>query len=270
MEDIDLVLLGGGGLSFGYGYGIVANAFRLGVPVLYYGVSIHTDVIHSEIFKDFSKYFSEIIVRSPRVSQVLQENGIENTLSFCPSVYASMLPPPALPNHYILVTPCLYDTDTDLQVDSIIKTIEPYMESHEIIMVPFSRTNLDDVPIDLRICQMVETSDKRIKVADWNGFRCDQTKSLFRGADAVVNTGRYHSAVFAMESCVPMIYSRHDSDTKVGLSDIFKIQDLLSEFGYTEFPIWGQKPILYMWDKNKVKEILRRSELLIEILKRYV
>lgn len=258
LTGVDLIILGGGGLSFGYGYGIIFNAFRLGIPVVYLGISINRAVIQSEGFLYVARKFSDITVRSKPLSDLFSSLDIKHTLSFCPSIQSSIEDMPLPPYPYILVTPRLYGDDEE-QVDWIVSSLSRI--EGPIYLVPFSSMDLQGNPIDLGLCHEIQERMKpRALTIDWSGYKYQRIRALFRGASLIINGGRYHSAVYAMEFGIPMTaYMKIPTDEY--LTDHYKIYDLLSEF---------QSTATQAWDNDIRKKILLREKENKTVLEKYL
>ena len=169
MDGVDLVILGGGGLTLGYGYGLVSMAIHCNIPVINLGIGIHKDCVPSPIFKEFTAHFAAILPRSGPLSKLMTDNGIENTLSFCPSTYSMVAKKGDLPDNYIVVTPRRTDDD-ETQIDIILRELQQYRDTTNIVLVPFSRVDLCGDAIDLLLCEEIRDAIPESTIVPWDGY----------------------------------------------------------------------------------------------------
>jgi len=268
MKDIDLVILGGGGLSLGYGYGLVTMAIHCGVPVVYFGAAIHRGCVSSPIFKEFMKYFSAILPRSGPLSELMTENGIKNVPSFCPSTYAPIANKGEIPENYVLVTPRRSEAD-DGQVDLLVRELQTYRKTMPIILVPFSRCDLEGAPVDLLLCEEIKAAIPEATIVNWSGYDYHMTRCLFKHANLVINTGRYHSALFAAQFGIPLKCSMSAKDMFPGTTH--KTQDLFVDFGVGDVKTWDEGfTHVEQWDPQKAREMHQRGQRNLELLVAFV
>lgn len=268
MKGIDLVILGGGGLSLGYGYGLVTMAIHCHVPVFYFGTAIHRECVSSPIFKEFTKHFSAILPRSGPLSELMTENGIENTPSFCPSTYAPIADKGNIPENYVLVTPRCSESDEG-QVDLLVRELQMYRETMPIVLVPFSRCDLEGAPVDLLLCEEIKTVIPEATIVPWSGYDYHMTRCLFKHANLVINTGRYHSALFAAQFGIPLKCSI--SAKEAFPAAIHKIPDLFTDFGAGDVKTWDEGfTHVEQWNSQSAHEINERGERNLQLLNAFV
>ncbi|MHA1290353.1 MAG: polysaccharide pyruvyl transferase family protein [Candidatus Thorarchaeota archaeon] len=258
MEGVDLVILGGGGLTLGYGYGLVTMAVHCNIPIINLGIAIHRNCVSSPIFKEFSAHFNAILPRSGPLSELMTKNGIENIASFCPSVHAPIAEKGDLPKKYVVVTPRRSDADEG-QVDVLVQELQKYRGAMPIVLAPFSRCDIDGKPIDLFLCEQIKSHIPESIIVPWSGYEYHKMRCLFQNASLVINTGRYHSALFAAQFGIPLKCSMSPLDMFPGTTS--KTQDLFTDLGKGPIKTWKDGfTYIESWDQNKWLDLIEREK----------
>jgi len=267
-ERTGLVILGGGGLSIGYGYGLILRAMAEGIPVINLAIEYRKDECRdSELFHEYLKRFSDIAVRSRESSKFLISLGIDHNLTFCPSLRVDSIPCGPLPDEYVVVTPRrTNDIDDEMQVKIVVDKLKEL--SKLAILLPFSKFDLANAPIDMKICDDIHLQYPNSITLPIDGYTPGTYKFVISKAKLLINSGRFHASIFAAESGIPAIHS-------CPADSINKIYDFLSEFGIEKLNSWSEgfgPTIDFGSEENKI--IMNRFRELEKmnstILKKYI
>jgi len=267
-ERIGLVILGGGGLSIGYGYGLVMRAMDAGIPVINMGIEYRNECRTFSLFHEFLKRFSDIAVRSRDSSNFLTSLGIHHHLTFCPSLQVDPVTCDPLPDDYIVITPRrTNDSDDEMQVQIIVDKLKEL--NKPAILIPFSKYDLAGFPIDMKICEEVKSQYQNSSIIPkLDGYKPGSYKFIISKASLLINSGRFHASIFAAEFGVPTIHSCPADSAD-------KIYNFLSEFGIEKRHSWADgfgPPVDFGSLENK--DIMNRfrglEKMNSEILKTYI
>lgn len=267
-DQIGLVILGGGGLSIGYGYGLVLRAMQAGIPVVNMGIEYKDDNNrNSELFHEFLKRFSDIAVRSRDSSIFLASLGIDHYLTFCPSLQVNPVPCSPLPDDYVVVTPRrTNDFDDKKQLQIIVDKLK---ELNKLaILLPFSKYDLAQQPVDMKVCNEINSQYPNSMTCPTDGHKPGAYKFIISKASLLINSGRFHASIFAAEAGIPAIHT-------CPMESSGKIFNFLSEFGIKKLLSWsdGFGPIIDFGSlENKAimtrfRELERMNSV---ILKKYI
>jgi len=232
-EQYGLIILGGGGLAIGYGYGLVLFAMNAGIPVINMGIEYKKgELRNSDLFHEFLKRFSDIAVRSRDSSDFLVSLGIEHNLTFCPSLQIDPIAYGPLPDDYIVVTPRrTNDIDDGKQIQIIINKLREL--NKPAILLPFSKYDLTQQPIDMKICNEINSQYSNSMVLPVDGYTPEAYKFIISKASLLINSGRFHASIFAAEAGIPTIHS-------YPIESSGKIYNFLSEFGIEKLNPWSE------------------------------
>jgi len=267
-ERVGLIILGGGGLAIGYGYGLVLRAMNEGIPIVNMGIEYKDDWHRtSDLFHEFLKRFSDIAVRSRDSSDFLTSLGIDHCLTFCPSLQVNPIPCGPLPDDYVVVTPRrTNDPDDKTQVCMIVNKLKEL--DKPAVLLPFSKYDLAQQPIDMKICDDIHLQYPDSTILPIDGYTPGAYKFIISKASLLVNSGRFHASIFAAEAGIPAIHS-------YPIESSGKIYNFLSEFGIEKLDPWsnGFGPIINFGSpENKIvmdrfRELERMNS---TILRKYI
>ena len=269
MNGFDLVIVGGGGLSIGYGASLILNAKYNNIPVIYLGGSINRDTLKNSVTKSYFSLFDHVSVRSSRLYKEMQEANIPCSLTFCPSVLVDTYEDRPCSPKYIVVIPRFYnDYRDEIQVNIIEKAILQIRDNFVIYVSSFTYEDLEGYPIDLTLSKQLQKRVRDCRILPFDGLDYQKTKWMIKNATAVINTGRYHGSVFSMMYSVPMIYNFDMTLKDNYLDDCYKNDDLLEEFD-NEATKYSDDFQVIIWDEKKRQSVLNRSRNIITILEKY-
>lgn len=238
-ERVGLIILGGGGLSIGYGYGLILRAMNERIPIINMGIEYKKDKHrNSDLFHEFLKQFSDIAVRSLDSSDFLTSLGIDHYLTFCPSLRVNPKPCGPLPNDYVVVTPRrTNDSDDKKQLQIIVDKLKELNKS--AILLPFSKYDLTQQPVDMKLCNEIHSQYPNSTTLPIDGYKPGAYKFIISKASLLVNSGRFHASIFAAEAGIPTVHS-------YPIESSGKIYNFLSEFGIEKLHPWsdGFGPII--------------------------
>jgi polysaccharide pyruvyl transferase WcaK-like protein len=214
--DFHVLLLGGGGLDWGYGWETVIRAVRNGIPCINYGVGYKTGLEGIREFRQFLRLFKAVTVRDVDSYALAREVlNIEAYLTMCPAVNLKEEKPEF---HFhegsVVVCPRFEDFhvgDNRDQIDWIVNRLMD--EDRPVYLIPFSREDLEGHERDLMLCKEIHRRLREEFVASevlpLDGFSPRQIKYVISRSSLVVSGGRYHALVWAASHGVPYeVYPR--------------------------------------------------------------
>lgn len=209
--DFDLLLIGGGGLTFGYGWQLALHALCNKKPVMYYGVGLRQDIYYHPTLHNYYAAMIEHFVCTVRdIPSHLLLQKFSNVLSFltmCPAINLQEKKIQACASDAIVVCPRFEDFsvgDNTEQKAWILRMIHERIKQEgerEVIFIPFSPVDLENAKRDLLLCEQLiqEVPQSRIFL----NLTPKEIKYVISKANYVISGGRYHALLWAASHNVP-------------------------------------------------------------------
>jgi len=202
--DYDVFLLGGGGLSWGYGWRQAIQAFAEQKPSMNYGVGYTQLLFRPRLFRlyrEFLTQFDAITVRDKDSQVMAQQLGVDVTLTMCPSINLKE-EKCECPRNMIAVCPRYEDYQgNEAQLEWLTTKLEDVGD--EVVLVPFAPYNREGDPVDLALCRELNRKLKHSRIFETDGFSPRKIKYLISRSKQVISGGRYHALVWAAAHNVP-------------------------------------------------------------------
>lgn len=207
-SDYDAFLLGGGGLSWGFGWRQALVALSAEKPSMNYGVGYSTrSMFHKKLmglYAEFLKQFDAITVRDEQSLQLLRELGVQGALTMCPSINLKGEKFDC-PQNMIAVCPRYEDAvsydHNKPQIDWMFSRLQNV--SDEVLLIPFAPYNKEGVPVDLALCRDLAKRLRNAQILDVDGYSPRKIKYAISKSKLVISGGRYHALVWAAAHNVP-------------------------------------------------------------------
>jgi len=201
-SDFDLMLLGGGGLKWGYGWPHAIVAFSAGKPVMNYGIGYNRYFFTPELgplYREFLSRFGAITVRDEDSWRLLNEIGIQSTLTMCPAINLREERFDDCPKGMIAVCPRYEDNpiSNEPQIQWLVNRLCEFPKD-EIILVPMSPKNREGAEVDLALCKEISSRMGGLRIFPTDGYAPRRTKYLISQSKRVISGGRYHALVWAV------------------------------------------------------------------------
>lgn len=209
--DIDLYILGGGELNWGYAWRQCLSIFASKTPCMNYAVGYnelwyYSEQLH-ELYYEFLKNFNIISVRDKESLELINGLGpdITPTLTFDPTINLQEEQFDC-PENKILVFPRYEDVVSNQpQFDWLIDELSEV--SDEVVLLPCAPQNVDGHHVDLQLCTYLSERLEGSEILNISPFSPRQFKYLVSKSKKVVSGGRYHPIVFAIAHDVPYCIS---------------------------------------------------------------
>jgi polysaccharide pyruvyl transferase WcaK-like protein len=210
--DFDAYILGGGKLNWGYGWRQALAVFSSGKPSMNYAVAYgkHPMLYHpklNDLYAEFLKQFSAVTVRDQDSYDIMQELGVNATLTMCPAINLKE-EKTSCPENMIVVCPRYEDSDqhgnsgdNKPQIDWIVNRLKG--QEDEVLLIPFAPKNMEGVPVDLALCREISSRLKGAMILPTDGFNPRQVKYAISKAKTVISGGRYHALIWAISHNKP-------------------------------------------------------------------
>jgi len=204
-SDYDAFILGGGGLSWGFGWRQALTAFSSNKPCMNYGVGYSDRSIYhpklKPLYREFLKQFDAITVRGESSLQMVQELGGEATLTMCPAMNLRE-EKFECPENMIAVCPRYEDYGSN---DPQLKWLADRLQDveDEVLLIPFAPYNMEGVPVDLALCRELNVRLKHSQILDIDGYSPRKAKYAISKSKIVITGGRYHALVWATAHNIP-------------------------------------------------------------------
>lgn len=232
--DIDLYILGGGELNWGYAWRQCLSMFASKVPCMNYAVGYnklwyYSEHLH-EVYRAFLNNFNIISVRDKESYNLIDGLGSElfPALTFDPTINLQETPFPC-PENKILVFPRYEDVASNQpQFDWLIDTLRDV--SDEVVLVPCAPYNVDGQHIDLQLCKYLSERLEGSEILNISPFCPRQVKYLVSKSKRVVSGGRYHPIVFAIAHDIPYCIST-TSHSYPKLQSLVNMHDQFGKYG---------------------------------------
>lgn len=225
--DYDAYLVGGGQLNWGIGWAQALNAFAEDKPCMQYGVGYYKTAYprkgipkFNALYKMFLGYYDAITVRDYHSWHVLWEVGVtSHLLTMCPAINLQEEKEPVCPKDVIAACPRYEDVlrfeDNEPQINWFVQRLKDCKE--EALLIPFSPSNLEGVPVDLALCREIS---KRLggKIEILSNLGPREIKYVISQSKLVISGGRYHALVWAAAHNIPFeVCPEHTvTPTKIG------------------------------------------------------
>lgn len=206
-DDYDAFILGGGGLSWGFGWRQAINAFSHDKPSMNYGVGYDWHRLYSarmnNLYTAFLRQFDAITVRD-RCSQVMANEigSVQTLLTACPSINLKEEKFDC-PKGMVAVCPRYEDYEpNDEQLDWLVNRLKNIED--EVLLIPLAPFNSEGMAVDYALCLELK---KRLKgsqllnLTDSSNPR--RIKYAISQSKLVVSGGRYHAIVWAVAHGIP-------------------------------------------------------------------
>lgn len=150
--DYDVFLLGGGGLSWGFGWRQAIQAFAEHKPCMNYGVGyvqqFFVPKLH-RLYREFLSQFDDLTVRDEQSQRMAEQLGLQATLTMCPSINLKE-EKCRCPENMIVVCPRYEDYEgNEVQLNWLASRLKGFED--EVLLVPFAPYNREGVPVDLSL-----------------------------------------------------------------------------------------------------------------------
>jgi polysaccharide pyruvyl transferase WcaK-like protein len=202
--DYDTFLLGGGELSWGFGWRQGIQAFATQKPTMNYGVGYGRSLFNPRLYRlyrEFLTQFDAVTVRDEQSQRMAEQIGVETTLTMCPSINLKTEKFDC-PENMIVVCPRYEDfEENDAQVDWLYKRLREVED--EVLLVPFGPYNREGTPVDLQLCRQLKSKLGHSEIFETDGFSPRKVKYLISRSKEVISGGRYHALVWAVAHDVP-------------------------------------------------------------------
>jgi len=207
--DFDLYILGGGGLSWGYGWKQLLATFIAGKPCMNYGVGYRDDHLWSSkllgLYREGLSRFDAITVRDENSQQLLKEVGVNSVLTMCPSINLKEEEFDC-PKDIVVACPRYEDVtsfeENMPQINWFVKRLKEF-KKYEVMLIPFAPYDREDNPIDLAICRKIAERLGGVRIFVTDGFNPEIIKYAISRSRLVISGGRYHPLVWAASHNVP-------------------------------------------------------------------
>jgi len=198
-SDYDGFLLGGGALSWGFGWRQALTAFASDKPSMNYAVGYNNHQIYSprlkSLYREFLKQFDAITVRDEHSQHIAEEIGVETTLTACPSINLKEEEFDC-PKNMIAVCPRYEDYGSnEPQLKQLAMRLIDVED--EVLLIPFAPCNSEGVPVDLVLCRELKRTLKHSQILDTDGVSPRKIKYAISQSKLVISGGRYHALVWA-------------------------------------------------------------------------
>ena len=203
-DDYDVFLLGGGALSWGFGWRQALTAFASNKPSMNYGVGYDThQIFHPKmknLYREFLSQFNAITVRDEHSQQVAEEIEVETALTGCPSINLKEEKFDC-PKNMVAVCPRYEDYGSN---EPQLKWITSQLrDEDEVLLIPFAPYNREAVPVDLDLCREIHRRIKHSQILEIDGYSPRKVKYAISQSKKVISGGRYHALVWAAAHNVP-------------------------------------------------------------------
>lgn len=207
--DYDAFILGGGGLSWGFGWRQALLAFCNYIPSMNYAVGYRLDELWEPringLYKSFLERFDAITVRdmsSKNIADALLEDQTKSKLTMCPSINLKEEKFDC-PEGMIAVCPRYedYGYKNKEQLDWLVSRLTDVED--EVMFIPFAPLNTEGVPVDLELCFELKRRLKHSRILNAGGFSPRRIKYAISRSKLVISGGRYHALVWASAHSVP-------------------------------------------------------------------
>jgi len=203
-DDYDVFLLGGGALSWGFGWRQALTAFAANKPSMNYGVGYDThQIFHPKmknLYREFLSQFNAITVRDEHSQKIAEEIGVKSTLTMCPSINLKEEKYDCQKN-MVAVCPRYEDFGSN---DPQLKWITSQLsDGDEVLLIPFAPYNREGVPVDLALCRELNCKIKHSQILETDGFSPRKVKYAISQSKKVISGGRYHALVWAASYNIP-------------------------------------------------------------------
>lgn len=209
--DVDLYILGGGELNWGYAWRQCLSIFASNTPCMNYAVGYNKLWYYSEqlhkLYYEFLKNFNIISVRDKESFDLINGLGLDitPTLTFDPTINLQEEPFDC-PENKILVFPRYEDVVSNQpQFDWLINELSEV--SDEVVLVPCAPQNVEGYHVDLQLCTYLSERLEGSEILNISPFNPRQLKYLISKSKKVVSGGRYHPIVFAIAHDIPYCIS---------------------------------------------------------------
>jgi len=203
-SDYDGFILGGGALSWGFGWRQALTAFASDKPSMNYAVGYNNHQIYSprlkSLYREFLKQFDAITVRDEHSQHIAEDIGVETALTGCPSINLKEEKFDC-PKNMIVVCPRYEDYGTnEAQLKWLTTRLADVKD--EVLLIPFAPYNTEGVPVDLALCRELKRTLKHSLILETD-FSPRKIKYVISQSKLVISGGRYHALVWATSHNIP-------------------------------------------------------------------
>lgn len=201
----DAHLCGLGGANFDTPWKQIITSKIRGEKLLLYGSGVDFPLENWQrakpLLSAYYKNFDAVTVRSLRGKELMDEMGVESTLTMDPAI--NLEPEPwDCPKGKIVVAARYPDLHTvNETLEFLIDYLRPIKD--EIILVPFASYNMEDYPVDHYICEQIKHHLGAPIFDAHPVFDVRKTKYLIGKSKKLITNGRYHSLLFAISEGTP-------------------------------------------------------------------
>lgn len=203
--DIDVYILGGGELNWGYGWRQCLSMFANDkVRCMNYGVGYNRKWYYSnrlhKLYYEFLKNFNAITVRDEVSFGLLQEIGLDNvTLAFDPTITLKDEKFDNCPIGKIAVFPRYEDAGIDsnaMQIEWLVSKLKNV--ARDVVLVACGPKNIEGYPVDMVLCEKLYRRLNGSHIIEISPFEPRKMKYLISQCKMIYSGGRYHPIVFAI------------------------------------------------------------------------
>lgn len=205
-SDYDIFLLGGGALSWGFGWRQALTAFSQDKLSMNYGVGYNTHQIYHArligLYREFLKQFDAITVRDEHSQVIANMLGVDSArLTGCPSMNLKEEKFDC-PKNMIAVCPRYEDYGTN---EAQLKWLTTRLAdvADEVLLIPFAPYNTEGVAVDLDLCRELKAKLTHSQILETDGFSPRKVKYAISQSKLVISGGRYHALVWAATHNIP-------------------------------------------------------------------
>lgn len=206
--DYDVFLLGGGGLSWGFGWRQALAAFAADKPCVNYAVSYTSQLYHPKLkslYRNFLIQFDLITVRDLASQRLLLDLDVASALTMCPSINLQEEKFDDCPKNMIAVCPRYEDGSSYEANNPQIAWLVTHLQDcgDEVLLIPFAPRNLEGAEVDLALCRdIAKQLRNKPMILDVDG-NPRKVKYALSQSKHVLSGGRYHALVWAVAHKIP-------------------------------------------------------------------